>query len=55
MVYTLRLFHNSNVVGSRIIHILFTGCAKIKRKNSGAKRLIVIFCRLVYRITAARL
>jgi len=35
-VYTLvffsskcSLFHNSNVFGSRIIHILYTGCAKI--------------------------
>ena len=44
MVYTLRffpslicsLFHNSNVFGSCIIHILYTGCAKIKKK-SGAK------------------
>ena len=26
------LFHNSNVFGSRIIHILCTGCAKIKKK-----------------------
>ena len=33
------LFHNSNVFGSCIIHILYTGCAKIKKKNSGAKRL----------------
>ena len=40
MVYTLRfffsskcsLFHNSNVFGSCIIHILYTGCAKIKKK-----------------------
>ena len=33
-------FHNSNVFGSCIIHILYTGCAKIKKKNnSGAKRL----------------
>ena len=46
MVYTLRffsskcsLFHNSNVFGSCIIHILHTGCAKITKKNSGAKRL----------------
>jgi len=47
MVYTLRfssskciLFHNSNVFRSCIIHILYTGCAKIKKKNnSGAKRL----------------
>jgi len=35
------LFHNSNVFGSRIIHILYTGCAKIKKK-SGAKKLINI-------------
>ena len=34
------LFHNSNVFGSCIIHILYTGCAKIKKNNSGAKRLI---------------
>jgi len=33
------LFHNSTVFGSRIIHILYTGCAKIKKK-SGAKRLM---------------
>ena len=25
-------FHNSNVFGSCIIHILYTGCAKIKKK-----------------------
>ena len=38
MVYTLlffaskcSLFHNSNVFGSCIIHILYTGCAKIKQ------------------------
>ena len=24
------MFHNSNVFGSCIIHILYTGCAKIK-------------------------
>ena len=49
MVYNLRfffssskcsLFHNSNVFGSCIIHILYTGCAKIKNNNSGAKKLI---------------
>ena len=48
MVYTLRfflsskrsLFHNSNVFGSCIIHILYTVCAKIKKKNPGAKMLI---------------
>jgi len=46
MVYTLRfflfkmhLFHNSDVFVSCIIHILYTGCAKIKKNNSGAKRL----------------
>jgi len=34
------LFHNYNIFGSCIIHILYTGCAKIKKKsNSGAKRL----------------
>jgi len=33
------LFHNSNVFGSCIIHILYTGCAKIQKNNSGAKRL----------------
>ena len=50
MVYTLRffsskciLFHNSNVFGSCIIHILYTGCAKIKKNNSGAKRLMKFF------------
>ena len=26
------LFHNANLFGSCIIHILFTGCAKIKKK-----------------------
>ena len=26
----LSLFHNSNLFGSCIIHILYTGCAKIK-------------------------
>jgi len=39
-VYTLRffssskcsLFHNSNIFGSSIIHILYTGCAKIYKK-----------------------
>ena len=49
MIYTLlfvsskfNLFHNSNVFGSCIIHILYTRCAKIKKKNnSGAKSLIL--------------
>ena len=46
MVYTLgfcsskcSLFHKSNVFGSCIIHILYTECAKIKKKNSGAKKV----------------
>ena len=46
MVYTLRFFsskysfsHNSIVFGACIIHILYTECAKIKKNNSGSKRL----------------
>jgi len=35
------LFHNANLFGSCIIHILYTGCAKIKKNNSGAKGLIL--------------
>ena len=33
------LFHDANLFGSCIIHILYTGCAKIKKNNSRAKRL----------------
>ena len=33
------LFHNANLFDSCIIHILFTGCAEIKKNNSGAKGL----------------
>jgi len=33
------LFHNSIVFGSCIIRILYTGCAKIKKNNSGPKSL----------------
>jgi len=33
------LFHNSNFFGSFIIHILYIGCTKIKKNNTGAKRL----------------
>ena len=47
MLYTLRLFsskcssfHNANLFGSCIIHILYTGCAEIKKNNSGAKGLM---------------
>ena len=47
MLYTLRfflsskcsLFHNANLFGSCSIHILYTGCAEIKKNNSGAKGL----------------
>ena len=37
------LFHNANLFVSCIIHILYTGCAKIKKKenNSGAKVLMI--------------
>ena len=49
MVYTLlfffsskcSLFYNSNIFGSCIIHILYTGCAKFKKNNSGAKSLLL--------------
>ena len=49
MLYTLRfflsskcsLFYNANLFGSCIIHILYTGCAKTKKKNnSGARGLM---------------
>ena len=50
MVYTFcffsskrSLFHNSNIFVSCIFHILHTGCAKIKKNNSGAKRLNSLF------------
>ena len=46
MLYTLRffsskcsLFHNANLFGFCIIHILYTECAKMKKNNSGAKGL----------------
>ena len=46
MLYTLHffsskcsLFHNANLFGSCIIHVLYTGCAEIKKNNSGAKGL----------------
>ena len=43
--YKCSLFYNSNLFGSCIIHILYTVCAKIKKKkhNSGAKKLINYF------------
>jgi len=33
------VFHSSNLFESCFIHILYTECAKIKKKNSGTKRL----------------
>jgi len=44
------LFYNSNVFGSCFIHILYTGCAKIKKHNSGAKRLTLCGLNFVYMI-----
>ena len=59
MVYTLRffslkcsLFHNYNLLGSCIIHILYTECAKIKKK-SGAKGLTQVseeFAAFIFRV-----
>jgi len=56
MVYTVRyfsskcsLFHNSNVFGSCIIHILYTGCAKTKKKTISAPKVKDYVHRLVYR------
>ena len=50
MIYTLRFFlfkmqivSYSNVFGFCIINILYTGCAKIKKNNSGAKRLTKVY------------
>ena len=47
MVYTLRffsskcsLFHNSNVFGSVLFTFYIQGVLKLKKNNSGAKRLI---------------
>ena len=39
-LFKMQLFHNANLFGFCIIHILYTECAKIKKKNnSGAKGL----------------
>ena len=35
-----RLFHNATFFGSCVIHILYTECAKIYKKKSGAKGLM---------------
>ena len=39
-LFKMQFVHNSNVFGSCIFHILYTGCTKIKNNNSGAKRLM---------------
>ena len=51
MVYTVCFFlfkmqfvSYSNLFGPCIIHILYTVCAKIKKNNSGAKRLTEQHC-----------
>ena len=51
MLYTLcffsskcSLFHNANLFGSCIIHILYTVCAEIKKNNSGTKGVIRFTC-----------
>jgi hypothetical protein len=41
------LIHNSNLFSSPVIHILYTVCAKIKKNNSGAKRLTSLFNRTI--------
>ena len=57
MVYTLRfffslkcsLFHNSNLFGSCIIHILYTECANIKKKFRRQKVNMVHFlCNYIF-------
>ena len=40
------LFHNANFFGSCIIRILYTGCAEIKKNNSGAKGLKLVEVKL---------
>ena len=37
------LFHNANLFGFCIIHILYTECAKLKKNNSSAKGLKHVF------------
>ena len=42
------LFHNSNVFGFFIIHILYTGCAKIKFQRQKFKLLFIAEMEIVY-------
>jgi len=37
------LFHNSNIFGSWIIHILYTECAKIKKKKFRRQKVKISF------------
>ena len=48
------LFHNANLFGSCIIHILYTGCAKIKKNNSGAKGLMSVTLNRLSKILVIR-
>ena len=43
------LFHNSNIFGSCIIHILYTGCAKIKINNSSTKKVNIPLTKKLFR------
>ena len=43
-----RLFHNATLFGFCITHILNTGCAKIWKKKSVAKRLITVYDFLIF-------
>ena len=36
----MKFFHNANLFGPCILHILYTGCAEIKKNISGAKGLM---------------
>jgi len=45
------MFHNANLFGSYIIHILYTGCAEIKKKNSDAKGLTGIITECLQEIS----
>ena len=55
MVYTVlffsskcSLFHNYNAFGSCIIHILYTGSAKIKKKQFRRQKVTVVAQMIVY-------
>ena len=57
MLYTLRffpskcsLFHNANLFGSCIIHILYTGCDEIKKKNNSSAKGLSGFLISILRI-----